>query len=537
MIIKDDIRFRGLLPEGVYPSETQLKLCDFIAHGIGNATVEARAGTGKTKTIEMMVRFIPKNKKVLILAFNKSIRDELAKRLKKDDFSNVDVMTYHSLGYKLSPILKTVNIDEKKYLKHFNENAINFVDNWNALPLWVQTNYRRNVLKLIDYCRYNLMQSVKEVNKMINKYDVPVFLNENETVVKMLKWGSQNTNTFDYTDLIWLPYECGITSSYKYKYDFIFIDEAQDSSLAQQNLIEICKQRNTRFVSIGDSFQTINSWAGSDTEAFKTFNKKDNVKQFTLNTSFRCCRAIESLVKKYVDDFNVSENNIEGKILYNVNSNLIKPGDMVLCRLTAPLMKLYLKLIKENVPCTIKGNPTTDELFFLLTDKNCPDIVKDIKDCLKQQLINKWELLAKDFNGDLRAVVGDYDILSIYDELIALEAISDDNMSKNEVLSILNKMYIETKENSVVTLSTVHKAKGLESDNVYILCPSLMPSKIADKDWEIESEKNLLYVAYTRAKKCLGFISESEFPTEKEYTGINTLYNCLLKLKEDFENK
>lgn len=37
-----------------------------------------------------------------------------------------------------------------------------------------------------------------------------------------------------------------------------------------------------------------------------------------------------------------------------------------------------------------------------------------------------------------------------------------------------------------------------------------MPSSLAKKKWEIESEKNLMYVAYTRAKKVLGFISEKE---------------------------
>ena len=61
-----------------------------------------------------------------------------------------------------------------------------------------------------------------------------------------------------------------------------------------------------------------------------------------------------------------------------------------------------------------------------------------------------------------------------------------------------------------VQLSTVHKAKGLEADNVFILKPSLMPLKYAKKDWEIKTEKNLIYVAYTRAKKTLNFIEEEK---------------------------
>ena len=59
-----------------------------------------------------------------------------------------------------------------------------------------------------------------------------------------------------------------------------------------------------------------------------------------------------------------------------------------------------------------------------------------------------------------------------------------------------------------IQLSTVHKAKGLEADNVYILMPSLMPIKYATQDWEKTTEKNLIYVAITRAKKSLNYIEE-----------------------------
>lgn len=59
-----------------------------------------------------------------------------------------------------------------------------------------------------------------------------------------------------------------------------------------------------------------------------------------------------------------------------------------------------------------------------------------------------------------------------------------------------------------VLLSTVHKAKGMEADNVYILYPSLMPWVVARKQWEKEAENNLIYVAVTRAKKTLNYIAE-----------------------------
>ena len=84
---------------------------------------------------------------------------------------------------------------------------------------------------------------------------------------------------------------------------------------------------------------------------------------------------------------------------------------------------------------------------------------------------------------------------------------------------------------NLIYLSTVHRAKGLECNNVFILCPSLMPSKLARAEWEIESEKNIVYVAWSRAKNTLNFISEQEFPPENGYSGIDEMYNTLMKIK------
>jgi superfamily I DNA/RNA helicase len=57
----------------------------------------------------------------------------------------------------------------------------------------------------------------------------------------------------------------------------------------------------------------------------------------------------------------------------------------------------------------------------------------------------------------------------------------------------------------------VHRAKGLEADNIYVLKPHLMPFPKATKDWEVQQEKNILYVCLTRAKKKLAFV-EGEAP-------------------------
>ena len=93
-----------------------------------------------------------------------------------------------------------------------------------------------------------------------------------------------------------------------------------------------------------------------------------------------------------------------------------------------------------------------------------------------------------------------------------------------------------------VCLSTVHKAKGLEAEDVYILCPSLMPSPKARLPWEMEAERNIQYVAVTRAKMNLYYIDEKKFSPEMGYasnssilTNINTINAQIRTLyKKDF---
>ena len=60
-------------------------------------------------------------------------------------------------------------------------------------------------------------------------------------------------------------------------------------------------------------------------------------------------------------------------------------------------------------------------------------------------------------------------------------------------------------------LSTVHKAKGLEADNVFIICPEILPMiSPGQLDWERQQENNLRYVAITRPKKCLTYVDVPE---------------------------
>ena len=63
------------------PSEYQEKFFDWVEHGVGNALIQARAGSGKSVTAVSSMKLIPKTEKCLFIAFNKSRKELKGKRI------------------------------------------------------------------------------------------------------------------------------------------------------------------------------------------------------------------------------------------------------------------------------------------------------------------------------------------------------------------------------------------------------------------------------------------------------------------------
>ena len=118
-------------------------------------------------------------------------------------------------------------------------------------------------------------------------------------------------------------------------------------------------------------------------------------------------------------------------------------------------------------------------------------------------------------------------VMAIYDSIMSLETLSEGLVTTEDLKNKIKVIFKEGKDEGVC-LSTIHKAKGLESDNIFILAKSLMPSRYARQEWEIKSEENLEYVAITRAKKTLQYISELDFRVDR---GWEFEKNLLSKFK------
>ena len=97
-------------------------------------------------------------------------------------------------------------------------------------------------------------------------------------------------------------------------------------------------------------------------------------------------------------------------------------------------------------------------------------------------------------------------ITLLEDQIETIIAISDGCQTIKELTKKITDTFSDKKEG--VVFSSIHKAKGLEWDKVFILRPDLLPHPMAKTDSEKISERNLKYVAITRTKDELYFVKK-----------------------------
>jgi superfamily I DNA/RNA helicase len=519
------------------PSPYQEKIFDWIQHGEGNAVVSALAGSGKTTCAVAALRFIPAKQKCLFIAFNKSIAEELKSRTA--ELKNVYVRTSHSLGFLMlrRELGENFELDEYKYRTFLKKNIklLSQLDEGIKLTKKQMSEYLDSITQLINFARFNLAQTESEIYKLANKYGIPVLYDECKVVLKCLEWGKKNTETIDYTDMVWLPIELSIIP-YGLQYDWIFVDECQDLSIAQIELFKKCFKRGTRFLAIGDENQNIYTFAGSSEEAFNTLKNQPNTQLFPLPITYRCSKKVVEYANDIVPDLLPRENAPEGEIRYDCHLSDVQSGDMVLCRTKSPLFDVYERFLKKGINCYINGNDIGKNLIELLesypqSELN-PTLNKDgLFVRLYDDLFTMRNRLMETRGLDYRDASLSSIVMERYDTINALITLTGKLKRKYQLIEHVKDTFKEKKD--AVCLSTVHKAKGGEAKNVFIICHSLMPSNLAILPWEKQQEANIEYVAYTRAKESLCFISEKEVRP----TGVQSDATEIIKDMKYIENR
>lgn len=578
----------------------------------GPLLVLAGAGSGKTKVLTTRITYLiselginPYN--ILAITFtNKAAKEmkgrvidmlgDAAKRIQISTFHSFGVTilreNYNALGYKenftildsddaltvIKKIIKELNLDPKEYNPKAVRNRISGAKN--------------QILSPEEYKKYANTDFEDKVTLIYEKYE------------KKLK----ANNSVDFDDLLILPINLfrtniDILKKYQERFQYILIDEYQDTNEAQYILVKMLSAKYKNICVVGDESQSIYSFRGSNYRNILNFEKDyPNCKTVLLEQNYRSTSNIldaanEVIVhnKQRKDKKLWTENGEGDKIIYHrsydekdeayyvmseikklINEGITRDRIAVLYRTNAQSRTMEESLLRENIPYKVIGS------FYFYNRKEIKDLISYLKliynpdddvsltrvintpkrgigdktiadlnlkaDYMNQSLYEtidngkplEFKLIIEElrkekdnltltqlvdlvlkktgmreelerektidseirlenleeFKSITRNFEESYGIVSLEEFLLEISLVADMNEHKDDV--------------DVVTLMTVHSAKGLEFDYVFIigLEEGIFPhNNSLMSDNEIEEERRLCYVAITRAKKKLWLVN------------------------------
>lgn len=314
----------------------------------------------------------------------------------------------------------------------------------------------------------------------------------------------RDLSTIDFDDMLLAPIVYGFKPS---SYELVFVDEAQDLSPVQQVFLGGLVAEGGRVVIVGDECQAIYGFRGADTASLDTLATAWNAERYPLARSYRCPRSVGSLVRPLVPHFEVAEDNVEGLVARRGSAAQalpsMAPTDMVLCRANAPLVQLAYAALAQRIPVRVLGRDLGAGLTALIKRLRAADV----GDLLAR--LDGYEVAEKQ---KLEQAEQDHKIPALQDRVACLRTIALACSDLDQLQADIDGLFVDDGQRvGRLTLSSVHKAKGLEADRVWILDEALLgDTRRCKTAEEARQEQNLAYVAYTRSKNELFFVESPE---------------------------
>jgi DNA helicase-2/ATP-dependent DNA helicase PcrA len=597
-------------------NDEQKKAVEYIS---GPEMIVAGAGSGKTRVLTYKVAYLIDQgyepESLLALTFTNKAANEMKERIKGlvgSKAENIWMGTFHSL---FARILRT----EAKNFNFKSNFSIYDTEDSTSLVSNIITNFEINVEGLtansvrhkISFLKNHMIMPAEFRKKLITS----LIDEKTADIYEEYQNRLRENNAMDFDDLLLKPIEMfnenpKIHQKYRKRFEYILVDEFQDTNKAQYELLKMLTSRDGKICVVGDDAQSIYSWRGANLSNMLDFEKDfPKHKIFKLEQNYRSTKTIltaaDSIIKNNKSQITKTlwtENN-DGELLTllrcsdekdeafqiarNIKQEISKKklslkDFAVLYRTNAQSRALEDIFRKEKIPYRIIGgiefykrkevkdilaylrvisNPNDEE--SLLRIMNFPqrgigsttiqrmtvfarkhnismfdtmlrvfeviDIKERIQKNVKQFkiLLDKYIGLKDKLSvGELtRALVDELGILRMFKEENTPESISRwENI--NELLSALSEFSNTNKDakleeyledisllsdidnyednQNVVTMMTIHSAKGLEFPIVFVSgCEEdIFPlSNKFSSDASLEEERRLFYVAVTRAQQ------------------------------------
>lgn len=470
--------------------------------------VEAVAGSGKTTTIVEAANSIPMTDSAVFLAFNKKIATELGARLP----GHIDARTLNSIGHRaVMSKFGRVSLDASKVRKIVKEltDEVSIEDGESYTARY----YTSEICSLVGKAKAHCLVPYESLNGELTTYDSWKELKSFYGVYsecpddalfsfaqRALEADVRNIATIDFDDQLYFTVVYNIAVP---QYDWIIVDEAQDLSLVNRVMLDMFLSDTGTIIAVGDSRQAIYGFRGADSSSMDNMVSTFNADKLPLSITYRCPRLVVEIAQGFVPEIQAADNAKDGVVneLDKFGLTEFVHEDLIVCRNTAPIVSTAYKLIRAGLPVRVAGRDI---------GKGLVSLVKKIAGRQFHSIsMGDFEIKVQTWmRGQIkRAVEQDQEdrIEAIEDKGESILAIVEgsDCTTLDELNHIIEDLFNGTRG---PMFSTVHRAKGLEADRVFILDPHLMPSKSARREWQHTQERNLQYVAVTRSLDTLNYL-------------------------------
>ena len=532
-----------------------------------NMMISALAGSGKSTMACLLSEHTTTSD--IYVAFNNSIAEEFRTKIKNP---KTKVMTLHSLGLSIMNSNIRAAKDEKKItyanatldnLKIYKiiDNELTILDR--RMDFMKKMFYKDQYFTLYNLCRLTMTNLADSTALRQIIQDYRLFENDEgyqfpdiTDCISMLKnvdgesWNIFNqTGVIDFTDMLYITYwklerkEWEVP--YYNLYTNIMFDEAQDASSIQLNLLKYIKRKGGRYIFILDKNQAIYSFAGSNSLSYSLIPKMfAPIKEFDLPICYRCP---SSHLKQVNRLFNIPilprDDAPKGKIYHIEKEDIlskIHEGDMIISRKNKWLGSVIVDLAKAGKPIQIEDKEMVASIKKII-EKNKNSTAKGLRKDLKEEVTKYSQERAKK-NSQLLEAVQENNVEEVVTAIDDNKKIDNCNfilgilkeyLKKNPnatkdnfavyISNLLNTGDSKTSKSNVFTVKTkpiricsVHKAKGLEAENVFVLNEGRVCFDFRNSKEQNQQEKNLSYISYTRAKNNLYLVSEKNTNSEEE---------------------
>lgn len=463
--------------------------------------IVAGPGTGKTKTLIARIDFLLKSgvsaKRILALTFTKKAAQEMHERLNNN---SVKISTFHGLCFDILQPTRQFVGEAKRLQVIKNLTKPNQFKNLSARELGL----------VISLIKNNALAAEAGANRLVDSYNRALaqedLLDFDDLLVEALKV---------------LQTDAAKLQSLQAELSFILVDEFQDTNNLQYQILKLLSTPKTSLFVIGDPLQSIYGFRGASGDIFNRFlSDFPQAKQVELKHNYRSAKQITRLANAVFGGDLIAANKTQGEVLVAETLNEFSEAKWVLNQIELAIggsnfqksvsngterLQCSLKdfaIVYRNRSAAIAMRKVIDEsgLPYQVVGEGSPYDQVDVQTIIQALNNAEGNLNPTTFAAEQMirlSIKASTATKQLFATLLRFKTIQQACQYFSEISQ--NQYYDDKAE--LVTLLTIHAAKGLEFNHVFLIAceEGILPHDKADST----EEKRLFYVAITRAKQFL----------------------------------